>query len=128
MIRWADISARIRTPVKSNLKCFNFQKAGCRPSICNKPLNGELINGNKDKYMATKEAQISNHPRGDCGDIVDRNKNRECNGSDDTDKVSDEHLRKMWSAGGLQMVNGCLKVNFRECGLNDIHASGYHEQ
>jgi hypothetical protein len=42
--------------VKSNLKWLNLGKVGCRPSICDKPLTGELIEKNKRKYMAAKEA------------------------------------------------------------------------
>ena len=93
--------------VKSNLKCFNCGKVGCRPSICNKPLNRELIEKNKRKYMADKEARTSNNPGGDCGDTSNRNKN--INLSANTNSV--EYRRKVWLANGMQMMNGCLKVN-----------------
>ena len=109
--------------VKYNLKCFNCVKVGCRPSKCNKPLNRELIEKNKRKYMADKEARTSNNPGGDCGDTSNRNKN--INLSANTNSV--EYCRKVWLANDMQMVNGCLKVNCREYGLKDTHSTKLRE-
>lgn len=99
----------------SKFECWNCGEKGHTVAKCPKPKNQELTTKNKKKYYEKKNKARGSNPQ----PAGNTNGQRQMGGEKwgDASKLPP----------GTELVNGCLMVSCKKCGLNQTHSTKYHK-